>query len=391
MSRLNEPGIDTQHSAFSIQHSGLSYPLAWAATLLFFAGFYALLVPLPRYLAAAGLPDWQIGLVLGAFGVASLLARPAAGLAVDRWGPRRIMLLGAAALLLGSLGVVGARGLALLFGLRLLQAAGYVAFSTAGVALVVQLSPAAARGRRLAIFGAAANVAIALAPAATGALLGVAPLASGFWLAGGLALAAGGLALALPAAPAGGAGRPVAWGFPRRLWPPMLLMGLFGAGFAAFFQFAPILAERRGTIAAGALYSIYGAGIIISRIVGGPWIDRVGLRRVLALAATLMAGGLALAALAAHPLLLGLAALLVAAGGGLFHPALLAHHAALLPDEPGKASAASYVGMDLGIGLGSWLYGIALQAGGLAGLYGAAAAIVLLSLPIVAGYRVASS
>src|SRR5947209_1539331 len=49
--------------------------IAWAATLTFFAAFYALLTPLPRYLTAVGVPDGQIGLVLGAFGVAALLGR----------------------------------------------------------------------------------------------------------------------------------------------------------------------------------------------------------------------------------------------------------------------------------------------------------------------------
>src|SRR5205823_3915342 len=62
--------------------------LAWASTLLFFAGFYALLVPLPRYLSGIGLPDWQVGLILGAFGVASVLGRPVAGIGVDRFGAR---------------------------------------------------------------------------------------------------------------------------------------------------------------------------------------------------------------------------------------------------------------------------------------------------------------
>jgi predicted MFS family arabinose efflux permease len=365
-----------------------TYALAWAATLLFFAGFYTLLAPLPRYLADVGLPDWQIGLVLGAFGVASLLARPAAGVAVDRWGARRVMLVGAGALLAGSAGVVGATGVALLFGLCLLQAAGYVAFSTAGVALVVLLTPPDMRGRRLAIFGAAANVAITLAPAATAALLSVAPLATGFWLAAGLALAAGILAAALPGASTMPAvGRPIAWGFPRQLWLPMLLTGLFGAGFAAFFQFAPILAERRGTIDAGALYTIYGVGIIMCRIFGGGWIDRASFTHILALAAALMGCGLALAAFVASPVLLGLAAFLTAVGGGLFHPTLLAHHAALLPDQPGRASAACYVGMDLGIGLGSWIFGAALQVAGVTGLYGAATVLVLLTLPMLVGYR----
>src|SRR5262245_7216813 len=82
-----------------------TYWTAWIATVVFFAGFYALLVPLPRYLAEAGLPDWQIGLVLGAFGVASLVGRPVAGVAADRFGARAVMLVGSAALAAGALAV----------------------------------------------------------------------------------------------------------------------------------------------------------------------------------------------------------------------------------------------------------------------------------------------
>src|SRR5579864_4570734 len=100
------------------------YWLAWFATLTFFGGFYALLVPLPRYLLAIGLPDWQIGLVLGTFGIASLLGRPLAGIATDRFGSRPVLLSGAASLAVGALGVPATTNLPLLLALRLLQAAG---------------------------------------------------------------------------------------------------------------------------------------------------------------------------------------------------------------------------------------------------------------------------
>src|SRR5213596_579824 len=103
------------------------YWTAWVATVTFFAGFYSLLVPLPRYLAAVGLPDWQIGFVLGAFGVASLVGRPLAGVASDRYGPRRVMLVGAASLAVGAFGVPTTTNVVALFGLRVLQAIGYVA------------------------------------------------------------------------------------------------------------------------------------------------------------------------------------------------------------------------------------------------------------------------
>lgn len=360
-----------------------SYWTAWVATVTFFAGFYALLTPLPYYLAAVGLPDWQIGLVLGAFGVASLLGRPAAGLATDRWGARPVLLAGAAALSIGALAVTLTANVAVLFGLRLLQAAGYVAFTTAGTGLVVLLTAPEERGRRLAMFGAAANVAITLSPAAVSAVLAYAGLKVGFVIAGGLALFAGSLAWQLPSgrpARSGSAGRRLL--FPCQLWLPMATAGLFGLGFAAFFQFAPLLAERRDTIGAGWLYTVYGIGLILSRFGGGGLIDRWGTTRMLVITALFMASGLALFAVATAPGWL-IAATLLLAASGLFHPTLIAYHAALLPTAPGQASAAFYVGFDVGIGLGSWLLGAALQNAGVAGLYAVAALAALCVLPLL--------
>ena len=362
-----------------------AYWTAWAATLIFFAGFYTLLVPLPRYLTQIGLPDWQIGLILGAFGVASLFLRTVAGVGVDRWGSRRVMMLGAGGLVVGAVCVVLTANPLALLGLRLLQAVGYVAFTTAGTALIIELTPEEERGRRLAIFGAAANVAITLTPAAATALLTVLPLAAGFWLAGLLALIGGALA-ALIAGPSRQQ-RTVrtlrqGWRFPRQLWLPMTMASLFGAGFAAFFLFAPILSERRG-VTPGLLYTVYGVGIIATRIVGSRWLDRVGTGQTLLLAAILKGSGLALAAFGTTPLTLGLASLLIAAGSGLFHPVLIAHHARLLPDEPGQATAGFYLGFDLGIGLGSWLLGVVLDVAGLTWLFLTATALVLATVPLL--------
>jgi L-amino acid N-acyltransferase len=361
------------------------YWVAWLATITFFAGFYALLVPLPRYLAAVDLPDWQIGVVLGAFGVASLVGRPIAGVASDRLGSRGVMFVGAASLALGALGVAATTSVVVLFGLRVLQAVGYVAFTTAGTALVVSLVGPEERASRLAVFGAAANMAISLTPAAIARLLEVAPVEAGLVVAAAFAALGGLLAVLLPttvvsAASESEIARAIEWAIPRRLWLPMLTAGLLGAGFAAFFQFAPILAERRG-VSSGLLYAIYGAAILGTRLVGGRLLDRFDVGRVVALAAALMALGHTLIASSNSFAPLVGAAALIAASGGLFHPALIARHAALLPAAPGRASAAFYVAFDLGIGLGSWLFGVALQLAGLPGLYWTAAALALAALP----------
>ena len=172
------------------------------------------------------------------------------------------------------------------------------------------------------------------------------------------------------------------WRFPRVLWLPMVTAGLFGAGFAAFFLFAPILSERRD-VPPGILYTVYGIGIIATRIVGSRWLDRVSTQKTLLFSTVILGSGLALASVAMTPFWLGLAALLTAVGGGIFHPILIALHARLLPGEPGQATAGFYLGFDLGIGLGSWLLGAMLDIGGLFWMYALATVIVALTVPLL--------
>jgi predicted MFS family arabinose efflux permease len=164
----------------------------------------------------------------------------------------------------------------------------------------------------------------------------------------------------------------------------MAASALLGAAFAAFFQFAPILAERR-SVSSGLLYTTYGVAIIATRVVAGRLLDRFDIGGVVAFAAVVMVSGHALIASSSSgagivPLVL--AAVLIATSGGLFHPGLIAHHAALLPEAPGRASAAFYVAFDLGIGLGIWVFGVALQLAGLPGLYWTAAAFAAAVLPL---------
>ncbi len=359
-----------------------AYWLLWTATLLFFAAFYSLLVPLPLYMTAAGLSDTEIGVVLGAFGFASLALRLPAGWAADRFGLRPLLLLGAGLLLAGALLVPLTDDVVLLFLLRAAQAAGYVVFTTSGTAAILRMTPPAVRGSRIALFGAAANVAMTLIPAATTAALVGLPREAPFLTAAGFALLAGLLGVSA----AGAVGRATAAAVPRlsaallqRLALPMLSAALAGAGFAAFFQFVPLLAERREGVTAGLLYTVYGVSIIAARLITGRLVDRWSLQRSLAVSAALMTAGLLLFSrdLGAFA---PIAAALIAFGSGFSHPVLIAMHARLVPNAPGTATAVFYLGFDLGVGLSSLLYGRLLDLGGLSALYLAAAALTLLLL-----------
>jgi MFS family permease len=359
------------------------YIITWTATFLFFVGFYALLVPLPRYLSAVALPDWQVGLVLGASGITSLVVRPFSGLLIDRFGYQRIFISGALALLVGAVGVIFTANVALLFALRILQAIGYVVFTTTGTAFVGHTASQQDRSRQIAYFGLAANFAITLTPGATDLLLPYTGLIPLFLLSGFFAIAAGILTRflsAVPTNPANASSAQLAqWRLPGQLWLAIFVAALFGVGFGAYFQYFAILLERR-EIAAAPVYATYGITIIATRLIFGGYLDRIGVARVLVVGALLMGIGLALAAFGTSTLLLVVAAALIASGGGFFHPMLIAHHVTLLPERPGWAVACFYSGFDAGIGLGAWLLGFILDFSGLTALYLAASLVTLFTL-----------
>ncbi len=372
-----------------------NYQLAWMATFLFFVAFYALIVPLPRYLTAIGLADWQVGLVLGATSIAALIARPISGVLTDHFGHKQILSWGAGALLLGSVGVLFTDGVTFLFLLRIFQALGYVLFTTAGNALVGQLASPADRSTKIAYFGLAANFAMTMTPGATDLVLPHLGLRSIFWLIGLVALCAGLLTRLLRlaptepvATPTGSKSRGLAqfWHFPRHLWLAMSIAALFGAGFGAYFQFFAVLLERRA-IAAAPIYATYGISIIVTRLLFGRHLDRIGFQRVLAIAALLMAMGLAVAAIGESVSMLVVAAALIATGGGFFHPMLIAHHVAILPNRPGWAVASFYFGFDVGIGVGAWILGAVLDQWGLAALFWVAALLSLAPLGCIPRLR----
>lgn len=364
------------------------YRITWLSTFLFFVAFYGLIVPLPRYLTGIGFADWQVGLVLGATGVASLLMRPISGILTDRLGYRRMLLFGALSLIVGAIGVVLTTWLPLLFLLRILQALGYVIFTTAGNALVGQLASPEERSTKIAYFGLAANFAIAMTPGITEALLPRIGLNTSFWIVGSIAATAGILSRLLRFAPQKeGQQAPQVklsefWKFPRQLWTSMFVAALFGVGFGAYFQFFAILLERR-EIAAAPVFAAYGISIIVTRLLLGRYLDRIGLARVLIGAALTMAIGLIMAAFGDTLPLLVASAALIAAGGGFFHPMLIAHHVTLLPDRPGWAVACFYFGFDAGIGVGAWLLGFVLDISGLTALYLVATVVTLATLGFI--------
>ncbi|MBL8093622.1 MAG: MFS transporter [Anaerolineales bacterium] len=350
----------------------------WVATFLCFAAFYGITQPLAEVLGRSAFDVGATSAVLGAFGVTALLARPLAGWLSDRLAPRWILGLGAVALAVGVLGMIWETGVEGLILLRGLQALGYAAFTTAGTAWVARLGESEQRAGRLARFGMAANAAMAVVPALIGSIL-LSVSSTGVLLGlGGIALAAGLCAqITAPmdgSAPGNGsiARRDhldaVVRGVGLRPWLLALLIGL---GFGVFLQYAPLLATGGGK----GLFTVYGVTILLTRAVGGRWLDR----RALATVARLAGGALAVGMMGlwAGGLAGWFGAAAIGVGGGMLHPAVLAAAVKRFPAAPGLATGWCYVGFDLGLALSGWALGPVFGSGG-AGMVFALTGVVML-------------
>ena len=71
-----------------------TFLMATAAMHLYFFAFFSTFTAIPLFLE--GRPDWQIGLVVGVFGIPPWITRFLAGRLADRYGRRGTMLTGAA-------------------------------------------------------------------------------------------------------------------------------------------------------------------------------------------------------------------------------------------------------------------------------------------------------
>jgi MFS family permease len=354
---------------------------------LFFAAYYGLLIPLPLYLKECHLPDWQVGLVLGAFGVAALLSRPIAGLLADTLGRRPLLLFGAASFAAGAVAFTFTSVPAVLFGLRVVQIIGYVAFTTAATAKIADVVEPQQRGSALAFFGISTNLAMTVAPALVGHWLAALTTQRAFWLSGGLASAAAIISLLVTdsvRARVNAAGWPRDILAPPALWVPMLAAVLFGIGFGAFLQFLPLIAERRAIGSAGFGYAVYGVSIVSTRVLTGRWQDGSYRNRLLQLAFPVLSAGLCLLAIARSLAIVGVAAFVLAIAAGILHPGIIATHVERMPDdERGRAVGNCYLAFDLGIGFGPWLLTPSLSYLGLSGLFFTAAAFSLLGAAAV--------
>ncbi|MEO5919102.1 MAG: MFS transporter [Candidatus Limnocylindrales bacterium] len=240
----------------------------------------SVLVPLNSTMLAVALPGIMDEFHLGAGAVASLVtlylgavavALPVSGSLGDRFGHRRMFLLGVAIFALASAVAVGATTFGLLQAARVLQAVSGAFVSTSSAALIREFAPPARRGEAFGLFDLLVSTSAAAGPFIGGVLVGLFGWRSLFVVAVPVALIAlASVGLRRSEAPESegaaiaGPGKPATGRLPARSRTPLDLLGL---ALLATIIGAFLIAIRggEGAIPIVAAVAIIPLGVVFTR------------------------------------------------------------------------------------------------------------------------------
>ena len=134
------------------------------ANFLYFGSFYLLLPILPQYVVQLGGSASQIGIVMGAFTLTSVLVRPSLAKLADIHGRRLIMLIGTGPFALLFLLYGQLQSMVPLHLLRLAHGVAHGGYLATSFAYVADLAPMERRGEVIGIYATSNVIAMALFP-----------------------------------------------------------------------------------------------------------------------------------------------------------------------------------------------------------------------------------
>jgi MFS family permease len=339
------------------------------AALLFFVYIGILVVTVPRFVEdELGAGEFGIGLTIASFAIAAILIRPLLGQFGDRYGRRRLMMVGA--VLAAAAGALSgfAPNLAALLVLRGAMGIGEAAMFVGAATLVADLSPPHRRAEAASYFSVAVFGGLGIGPVLGERLLVDDQFTSAFLVAGAIALVAAVLVLFVPASIDRRAERDVVVRrvfFHKAAVLPGVVLASGVAAFSVISAFLPDHARTVGLSGAGGFFLVYSLVCLVLRLVGARWIERLGAGRSVTIALASVA--LASLLLAAVPAAWALwtSAAVVGVGMAFLYPSLMALVVNSV-DESQRATALSSFTMFFE--LGSVVGGLAL--GGLGELFG---------------------
>lgn len=357
------------------------------ANFLYFLNF-AFFFLLPVWVLQHGGGEETAGRVVGAAGIAGLLALPFIGWFLDRFGRRRFMINGALVAAACSLAFLRVEEIGpALYALRVVQGVAFTCAFTGAQTLAVLFAPVERRGAAIGWFGISTILTHAISPAIGEEIVRRWGFDAMFVVGAVLSLAGFALACTLPRppelAPGTSASSPDPEVARRAVLTASLAMVCYGFGFGAAQTFVPVMIERFQIGRVGAFFTAWSLAAVATRVVLGGASDRFGRRAVIVPAMITMSTAVTLLAFVRSFQGMLAAGVVFGLAQGLLYPtmnALVADWSS--PRNIGRTQSLFSGSYSLGIASCSFFFGTLAEHYGFTTMFLVTLAITLIGLTI---------
>ncbi len=325
-------------------------------------GFQMLLPVLPVFSASIGGSDSWAGIVVGVFTVSSVVMRPISGRLLDMYGRRGVYIAGLIVFLICVMAYNWTSTILVLLILRFIHGFGWGASSTASSTIASDIIPKSRLAEGMGYFGLTSTLAMAIAPALGLSLLSSYGFNAVFYTSAGVVLIS--IFISLPIKyhkPDADAIRKSEKGgiIEKTAILPATVIFFITMTYGAIVSFIALYANQRHVENIGLFFTVYAVALLISRPYFGKLTDKKGASFAVLPGITFVIAAMLLIYLADSLVLFLIAGSIYGVGFGAIQPALQAMSVSKVNHlKRGAANATFFLGFDLGIGVGSVIWGL---------------------------------
>ena len=359
-----------------------------AALFLGIVSLTALLFVLPIYLVSIGGSEATAGVATGIFTFSSIGLRPVLGRYIDKYGCKKILMLGMGLYCASAFLYIFASIPLTVYMLRALQGIGWGAFFVSSFTLAAELAPSLRQGEVMGYFTSAPPIGMAVGPVVGEYLF----LQWGFNTAFVVSTLIAATALTFSFFFKEGTiklSKQNSGSFvSRAVLFPSTIVFMINVSLGAIITFLPLLSQARNITNAGLFFTVYGVIVFLTRPFGGRAVDRYGYRLIVLPSLASLCLAMIVISFMPNVVFLIIAAALFGLGLSLSFPALMSLAITLSPqDERGRAMATFTSAIDLGIGLGSMGLGFVLVFTSYSFIYLICAVITIAGFAVMLRHR----
>lgn len=341
-----------------------NFILLCLANFVLFMSTQMLFPSLPGYISAIGGNQKDVGYVMGAYTISSMVMRPFAGWLVDSRGRKFSLTLGMVMMLSAALLYIIGSNIPVLTLIRCLHGFAFGLVTTAISTIVVDSLPISRLSEGMGYFGLTSSLSMSVSPIVGFSLVGLSGYHTLFFAVSGLTILAFSASIFVHGA--NGYMKTSAASFKSigdNLWEKSALlpsgtMFLLAAVYGSVLSYISLYAAESGISNIGLFFSVMAIMMLASRSICGRWADRGGVNKVLLIGHLGLFIGMSSIALSHNIWQFIGAGTFIGIGFGVSLPTLQAQAVRYSSvQRRGAATGTFFAAMDLGTGTGTILWG----------------------------------